>query len=71
MKNDREERRERAKSTLERAIIASAEEIKAHGLETLWNDDQYITSARITIEIDSEMLTTVRYEKVVIPKRVS
>lgn len=55
------------KACLQNILEEVAAEISQNGADSLWNPNQFITGARIIIEIDADMITTIRYEKDVFP----
>ena len=58
---------ERVRNNLQTLLENAAEEIRQNGLESLWHPEQHIISAKITIDIDSDMTSTLKYEKEVYP----
>lgn len=61
--------REEVKERLQKELDLSLEEIKGNGLNSIYDPEQLISSARITIEIDADCIATVRYEKTTFPHR--
>lgn len=59
------------KKKLQSILNEAADEISKNGADSLWHPEQYIIGAKIIIEINSDMITTVRYEKDVVPRERS
>lgn len=57
--------KERLQAELERV----AEEIRQHGADSLYCPEQWVTGGRIVIEISHSLLSTVTYERKVVPTR--
>lgn len=53
---------------LQRILDDAADEIRTNGLDSLWHPEQYILGAKIILEINENMIPTLRYEKEVYPK---
>ena len=52
---------------LTEVIESCAHELIAHGVDSIWADGQLVCNARITIEIDEELIPRITYSKEVIP----
>lgn len=60
---DRKETKER----LAKEIQACADEIAAHGLEALWDDNEFVTGGHIHIDISADMNARIRFTRDVLP----
>lgn len=59
---------EEIKERLQGIMNRVANEIRDHGAETLYHSGQWVTGAKITVEIDHNMFPKVTYEHSVYPK---
>ena len=56
-------RAKETKEKLQHILDNVAEEIRQHGVNSLWDDEQYICDTEIWVHIDTDMVTTVEYRK--------
>lgn len=58
--------KEETKNKFEKVIAAIADDIARHGVDALWNDEQFITGGKIVVNIDADMLTEIKYIRSVV-----
>ena len=56
------------KRNLQQVIDNVTTEIKEHGVASLFTDGQYVHTGKIIIEIDENMIPTIRYERDIVVK---
>lgn len=55
------------RARLQKAMEIIADELKAHGADSLYNDGEQVTDGSIRISFDSNLVPTITYEKDVFP----